>query len=54
MLSFIFKTSDPELWTFASLNLALVYLRTNRQSELMAILETIEPERMTTTLVYYV
>lgn len=42
-------TRDPELWTFVSLNLALVYLRTNRQAELMTILETIEPDRMTTS-----
>lgn len=43
------QSSDHELWTFVSLNLALVYLRTNRQEEFMAVLSTVEPERLSNT-----
>jgi len=43
------QSSDHELWTFVSLNLALVYLRTNRQEEFMAVLNTVEPERLSNT-----
>ena len=43
------QSSDRELWTFVSLNLALVYLRTNRQEEFMAVLNTVEPESLSNT-----
>jgi len=43
------QSSDRELWTFVSLNLALVYLRTNRHDEFMAVLNTVEPERLSNT-----
>jgi len=42
-------TSDPDLWTFVNLNLALVYLRLNRQADFMSTLEAVEPERLETT-----
>lgn len=51
-----FKTalmsSDRELWVFVSLNLALVYLRTNRHDEFMAVLNTVEPESLSNTSSY--
>ena len=43
------QSSDRELWTFVSLNLALVYLRTNRQEDFMTVLSTVEPERLSNT-----
>ena len=46
-----FQTTDPELWTFVNLNLAMVYLRMNRQDEFMAVLNNVEPERLRITLV---
>ena len=45
----VVQSSDSELWTFVSLNLALVYLRTNRQEEFIAVLNTVEPERLSNT-----
>ncbi|XP_064607711.1 MAU2 chromatid cohesion factor homolog [Liolophura sinensis] len=42
-------STDKDLWTFINLNLAIVYLRQNRQSELMGLLERIDPERLTST-----
>lgn len=39
------KTStETELWTFANLNLAIVYLRTKREQEFMALFDRINPE----------
>ena len=35
-----------ELMTFINLNLAIVYLRLNRQADLMALVEHIDPERI--------
>ena len=43
------QSSDRELWVFVSLNLALVYLRTNRHDEFMAVLNTVEPESLSNT-----
>jgi len=43
------QSSDRELWTFVSLNLALVYLPTNRQEDFMTVLSTVEPERLSNT-----
>ncbi|XP_066590231.1 MAU2 chromatid cohesion factor homolog isoform X2 [Prorops nasuta] len=37
---------DKELWTFANLNLAIVYLRTKRDAELGALLERINPDSL--------
>ncbi|XP_033750418.1 MAU2 chromatid cohesion factor homolog [Pecten maximus] len=37
-----------ELESFVHLNLAIVYLRTNRQGELVSILEKLEPEKLST------
>ncbi len=42
-------TTQTELWQFASLNLAIVYLRSgNRQQELLSLLERINPEVLPT------
>ncbi|XP_038072262.1 MAU2 chromatid cohesion factor homolog [Patiria miniata] len=43
------STTQTELWQFASLNLAIVYLRSgNRQQELLTLLERINPEVLPT------
>lgn len=34
------------MWTFANLNLAIVYLRTKRDADLGALLERINPESL--------
>ncbi|XP_014673025.1 PREDICTED: MAU2 chromatid cohesion factor homolog [Priapulus caudatus] len=39
-------STENELWTFINLNLAIVYLRTNREADLMGLLERIDPERI--------
>ncbi|XP_015524165.1 MAU2 chromatid cohesion factor homolog [Neodiprion pinetum] len=39
-------SQERELWTFANLNLAIVYLRTKRDAELGALLERINPESL--------
>jgi MAternally-affected-uncoordination protein len=44
-------SSQTELWTFINLNLAIVYLRTNRQSDLVRLLDKVEPEQLETWLV---
>ncbi|XP_047000204.1 MAU2 chromatid cohesion factor homolog [Schistocerca americana] len=41
-------SQDRELWTFANLNLAIVYLRAKREKELTALLERINPENLPT------
>merc|ERR1712226_1617525 len=40
------QTRQTELWTFINLNLAIVYLRSNRQNDLAELVEQIEPERL--------
>ena len=42
----LFQTTDPEMWTFVNLNLAMVYLRMNRNDEFIAVLNSVEPERV--------
>ncbi|GAB6028583.1 mau2 chromatid cohesion factor [Chamberlinius hualienensis] len=37
-------STETELWTFANLNLAIVYLRTKREQEFMALYDRINPE----------
>ncbi|XP_014603570.1 PREDICTED: MAU2 chromatid cohesion factor homolog [Polistes canadensis] len=39
-------SQERELWTFANLNLAIVYLRTKRDTELGALMERINPESL--------
>lgn len=41
-------SQDRELWTFANLNLAIVYLRAKREKDLTALLERINPENLPT------
>jgi len=46
-LIFFFQTSqERELWTFANLNLAIVYLRSKKETELGVLLERINPESL--------
>ncbi|XP_065333268.1 MAU2 chromatid cohesion factor homolog isoform X2 [Cloeon dipterum] len=40
-------SSERELWNFANLNLAIVYLRAKREPEFTALLERIDPETIT-------
>ncbi|XP_059474797.1 MAU2 chromatid cohesion factor homolog isoform X2 [Neocloeon triangulifer] len=40
-------SSERELWNFANLNLAIVYLRSKRETEFTALLERIDPETIT-------
>ena len=42
------KTVETELWTFVSLNLGIVYLRSNRTSDLVSLLERVDPDRLDT------
>merc|ERR1712029_467716 len=37
---------ERELWTFANLNLAIVYVRTRREADFAALLDRISPERL--------
>merc|ERR1719330_639502 len=37
-------SKERELWTFANLNLAIVYLRSRRDQDFMALLDRIHPE----------
>jgi len=47
-INFILQLSqERELWTFANLNLAIVYLRGKRDVELNALLDRINPETLT-------
>merc|ERR1712223_943561 len=39
-------SQERELWTFANLNLAIVYVRTRRDADFMALLDRISPERL--------
>ncbi|KAF5304882.1 hypothetical protein FQR65_LT00766 [Abscondita terminalis] len=39
-------SSERELWTFANLNLAIVYLRAKREREFNALLDRINPENL--------
>lgn len=39
-------SQERELWTFANLNLAIVYLRTRREADFIALLDRISPERL--------
>nr|CAD7432667.1 unnamed protein product [Timema monikensis] len=39
-------SQERELWTFANLNLAIVYLRAKREAEFTALLERINPETL--------
>ncbi|XP_065210046.1 MAU2 chromatid cohesion factor homolog [Planococcus citri] len=41
-------SQERELWTFANLNLAIVYLRQKRDQEFNALFERINPESLTT------
>ncbi|KAL5005286.1 hypothetical protein ScPMuIL_018742 [Solemya velum] len=41
-------SKESDLWTFINLNLAIVYLRTNRQSEISGLLDRIDPDRLRT------
>jgi len=44
---YLFQTSqERELWTFANLNLAIVYLRSKKEAELGVLLERINPESL--------
>lgn len=40
-------SQERELWTFANLNLAIVYLRGKKDVELTALLDRINPETLT-------
>ncbi|KAL1463312.1 hypothetical protein WDU94_015074 [Cyamophila willieti] len=40
-------SQERELWTFANLNLAIVYLRGKREADFAALLERINPETLT-------
>ena len=40
------KSQEKELITFANLNLAIVYLRSRRDTELNALMERINPESL--------
>lgn len=46
LVSCVQTTNDPDLKLFANLNLAIIYLRTNRDSELNHILETSDMQCM--------
>lgn len=47
MISFeIQSTTDRELWTFANLNLAIVYLRMKREGDFNKLIESINPETL--------
>merc|ERR1712141_974407 len=37
---------ERELWTFANLNLAIVYVRTRREADFTALLDRISPDRL--------
>ena len=39
-------SQERELWTFANLNLAIVYVRTRRQADFNALLDRISPDRL--------
>jgi MAternally-affected-uncoordination protein len=39
-------SQERELWTFANLNLAIVYLRAKREQELAALLDRIDPNTL--------
>jgi len=39
-------STERELWTFANLNLAIVYVRTRRETDFVALLDRISPERL--------
>ena len=39
-------SQERELWTFANLNLAIVYVRTRRETDFMALLDRISPDRL--------
>jgi len=39
-------STERELWTFANLNLAIVYLRSRREQDFLALLDRISPERL--------
>merc|ERR1711981_172642 len=39
-------SQERELWTFANLNLAIVYVRTRREADFVALLDRISPERL--------
>ncbi|XP_013405150.1 MAU2 chromatid cohesion factor homolog [Lingula anatina] len=39
-------STEPNLWSFNNLNLAIVYLRNNRHADLMTLLDRIDPERI--------
>ncbi|ELT89360.1 hypothetical protein CAPTEDRAFT_151038 [Capitella teleta] len=39
-------TRETELWTFVSLNLGIVYLRSNRTTDLVSLLESVDPDRL--------
>ena len=43
---FLQTSTERELWTFANLNLAIVYLRSRRESDFAALLDRISPERL--------
>ena len=47
-LWFQLNEKNTELALFVNLNLAIVYLRTNRQQELMGLLHMIDPEKVET------
>jgi MAternally-affected-uncoordination protein len=43
----ILQTSqERELWTFANLNLAIVYLRSRREADFMQLMDRISPDRL--------
>ena len=48
MYLFQWSGINTELALFVNLNLAIVYLRTNRQQELMGLLDVIDPEKVET------
>merc|ERR1712018_826874 len=39
-------SQERELWTFANLNLAIVYVRTRREADFTALLDRISPDRL--------
>ena len=44
--SFFQTSQERELWTFANLNLAIVYLRSSREADFNALLDRISPDRL--------
>lgn len=44
--AFLQTSQERELWTFANLNLAIVYLRSRREADFIGLLDRISPDRL--------